>query len=94
MVLHEDIWAEGALDVAATTTTTATTTTATALLVIHNLAPAPNPRFNLLQRARQAATNTVLGGPFTSAACDKEYAKAQFLIRLADREQFRLGTRC
>lgn len=79
MALHEDIWAERALDVAVT-----------ALLVIHNFA-CPNPCFNLLHSTRQAATNTVLGGPFTYAAGDKEYAKAQFLTRKGDREQFRRG---
>ncbi|KAK9971756.1 hypothetical protein ABG768_025107, partial [Culter alburnus] len=41
---------------------------------------------------RQAATNTGLWGAFTSAAGDKEYVKAQFLIRQGDTTQFRLGT--
>ncbi|KAA0723408.1 hypothetical protein E1301_Tti012657 [Triplophysa tibetana] len=41
---------------------------------------------------RQAATNTSLWGPFTSAVGDKEYVKAQFLIRQDDTTQFRLGT--
>ncbi|XDV18186.1 hypothetical protein PO909_023939 [Leuciscus waleckii] len=52
----------------------------------------PNPCFNLLQSTRQAATNTGLWGAFTSAAGDKEYVKAQFLIRQGDTTQFRLGT--